>query len=107
MDVVIDWERVPWDASETRPGIRYKVCEWGGQRVDLSEFSDGFVKEGWCTDGHLIHVVEGEASLRFRDGRLLRLKAGDTGIILAGEADAHRVEIGAGERIVVLGFEQP
>jgi len=107
MDVLIDWESVPWDTEETRPGIRYKVCVRDGQQVDWSEFSEGFVKEGWCTEGHLIHVVEGEASLRFKDGRHRRLRAGDTSIILAGEADSHRMELAVGERIVILGFEQP
>ena len=106
MDVLIDWDGIPWDKEETRPGIRYKVCVRDGQQVDCSEYSEGFVKEGWCTEGHLVQVVEGEASLRFKDGRLLRLRAGDTGIIRAGEAEAHRMELAAGERIVILGFEQ-
>lgn len=109
MDVLIDWENVPWDEPEEEPrsGMRSKTRVRDGQEVWLAEFSEGLVRDDWCTEGHLFHVVEGESSMRFKDGRVIRLRPGDTGIILAGEADAHRMEVAAGERIVILGFEQP
>jgi quercetin dioxygenase-like cupin family protein len=49
-----------------------------------------------------------ESTLRLRDaGRAIRLRPGDTGVLLAGEPHAHRVEPAAGERIQILLFEQP
>jgi len=108
MDVLIDWESMPWDEpeGEAQKGHRGKACVREGQEVWLAEFTEGFVEDGWCREGHLFHVLEGESSMRFEDGRLIRLRAGDTGIILAGK-DTHRVEVAAGERIVLIGFEQP
>jgi uncharacterized cupin superfamily protein len=109
MDVLIDWANVPWDEpeDEPQPGMRSKTHVRDGQEVWLAEFSEAFVRDDWCTEAHLFHVVEGESSLRFKDGRVIRLRPGDTGIILAGEADAHSLEVAAGERLVLLGFEQP
>jgi quercetin dioxygenase-like cupin family protein len=110
MDVLVDWEKMPWDEVEGEPqkGFRSKTCVRDGQEVDLIEFAEGYVRDSWCTQGHLLHVLAGESTLRFRDGgRAIRLRPGDTGIILAGEADAHRMEPAAGECIQVLLFEQP
>src|SRR5665647_3139264 len=68
--------------GEPRPGFRDRTCVRDGQEVWLAEFSESFVKDDWCTEGHLFHV-------------------------LAGEAHAHGIEPAAGERIQILLFEQP
>ena len=94
--------------GEPRPGFRDRTCVRDGQDVWLAEFSESFVKDDWCTEGHLFHVLAGESTLRLRDGgRAIRLRPGDTGILLAGEAHAHGIEPAAGERIQILLFEQP
>jgi len=108
MDVIIDWENIPWDEpeGEAQPGLRSKTCVRDGQQVWLGEFSEGYSRE-WCTDGHLVQVLDGECTLRFRDGdRAVRFRAGDSAIIPAGEANAHRMEPAAGERVQLLLFEQ-
>ena len=65
----------------------------------------GGYARGWCEEGHLAHVLSGESTLRIRDlQRSVRLRAGDTAIIPAGEA--HRMEPAAGESIQILLFEQ-
>ncbi len=105
MDVVIDWESLPW--KEPSPGVRVKTCVRGDQVVSLLELSEGS-NQDWCTKGHLIYVLAGEATARLRDGgRTMRLRTGDTGILLSGEAEAHTIEPAAGERIQILLFEQP
>ncbi len=48
-------------------------------------------------------VLEGEASVRFRDGRLIPVRPGDTGIIPPGEVGAHTVDVPAGEHVVIVG----
>jgi len=104
--VLIDWESIPWDEGLAQPGYRGKSCMRDGQEAWLGEFTEGFDEGGWCLDGHLLHIVEGESSLRFKDGGLIRLRQGDSGIIPAGEAGAHRVEVAPGERVVMVGFER-
>lgn len=71
--------------GQLQNGFRPKTHMLGGQRVVLVEFSEGFV-EGWCTDGHLFHVLAEESTLRVKDGHEpLRLRPGVSGI-LPGES---------------------
>jgi hypothetical protein len=110
MDVLIDWKSVPWDEPEGPPqkGFRSKTYVLDGQQVFLGEWSEGFVEDGWCTEGHLFHVLDGRSTLKLRDGdKAIRLGPGDTGVLRTGEAYAHRMEPVAGERIEILLFEQP
>ncbi len=110
MDIVIDWESISWEECESEsPGYRDKKCVREGQVVWLCDISEGYNREGdWCTERHLFYVVAGEATVRFRNGdKAVRLRAGDAGIVPAGEAYAHRVESAAGESIRLLLFEQP
>jgi len=110
VDVLVDWQNIPWNESEgePRPGYRDKTCVMGGQEVWLCEISEGYEPEDeWCTEQHLLHVLAGECTLRMRDGhRAIRLRAGDTGIIPAGEANAHRLDPSAAEHVQFLLFEQ-
>ena len=54
----------------------------------------------------VFHVLEGEASVRLKDGRLIRVRQGDSGIIPPGDAGAHTVRLAPGERVVIVGFGQ-
>lgn len=110
MDVLVDWESISWnepEEGEERPGYRDKSCVRDGLEVWLVEMTEGYVKDEWCTERHLVYVLEGEASMRFKDGSVIRMRQGDTGVIPASEANPHKMEVSAGERIVGLFFEQP
>ena len=76
----------------------------GAQRLRLLEFAAGFEEPEWCRGAHAFTVVEGSFALRFRDGRE-EFRAGDCGLIPAGEAFAHRVMVGAGEHVRLLVLE--
>jgi mannose-6-phosphate isomerase-like protein (cupin superfamily) len=108
MDVLIDWERVPWDEEGSRPGYRGKTLVRDGLEVWRGEFTEGFDTDDWDVEKQLFvfHVIEGESSVRFRDGRVIRVRQGDCGIIPAGEAGAHRVQVSPGERVVIVGYPQ-
>jgi len=108
MDVLIDWESIPWNDAEGEglPGYRDKTCVRDGQVVWLLEFNEGYDRP-FCTKGHLFYVLSGESTLRMKEsGEGIRLRAGDIGVLLEGEANAHRMEPGPGECIQVVLFEQ-
>ena len=108
MDVLIDWESIPWDLGQSQPGYREKTCAGDGLAVWLGEFTEGSDEMDWMTETQVFvfYVVEGESSVRFKDGRLIRVRQGDSGIIPPGESSTHRVEVAPGERVVIVGFEQ-
>jgi mannose-6-phosphate isomerase-like protein (cupin superfamily) len=105
MDVLIDWESVPWDENESQPGYSGKTFAQDGLEFWRGELTEEYADEGWMTEHHVFvfHVVEGEASVRFRDGRLIPVRQGDTGIIPPGEVGAHTVDVPAGGHVVIVG----
>ncbi len=102
MDVLICFDELPWESPA--PGVRFKTFVRGSQQLRLLEFSAGFEEKDWCTRGHAFHVLAGAFTLRMRD-RQVRLQAGDVGFLAAGEADAHKAILGAGEHVRLLLFE--
>ena len=108
MDVLIDWESVPWDEGESQPGYRSKTFVRDGLEIWRGEFTDEFADEAWMTEKHVFvfHVIEGESSVRFKDGRLVHVRPGDSGVIPPGEAGAHTVGVAPGEHVVIVGFER-
>ncbi len=103
MDTLIDFATMPW--RQLAAGSRCKEAVRGDSRVRLLELSAGFVEPDWCTNGHAGRVLEGALTLRTRTG-LDRLAAGDVFVIEAGEVHAHKAEIAAGQRALLLLFEQ-
>jgi hypothetical protein len=108
MEVLVDWRSDPWDEGETQPGYRGKTFVRDGLEVWRGEFTDEFSDQGRMIERHVFVflVVESEASVRFKDGRLVRARQGDSGIIPPGEAGAHTGDVAPGGRIVIVGFEQ-
>ncbi len=109
MDVVVDWESIPWEEPEegaSQAGYRYKTCTRQGLTVQLIEVWQGFTMDEWCSEEHLFHVLEGETSIRFKDGTLRHLRQGETGMVPASEDNPHKMEPGTSERFVGLFFEQ-
>lgn len=102
MDVRIDFESLPWESP--LPGIRFKTFRRGQQQIRLLEFSEGFEEREWCTRSHAFHVLEGEFSLRLRNGTV-RMKVGDVGFLSSGESTGHKAVLGRGERARLLLFE--
>jgi mannose-6-phosphate isomerase-like protein (cupin superfamily) len=108
MDVLIDWESVPWDEGEVQPGYRGKTLVRDGLEIWRGELTAEFADDGWWTEKNVFvfHVLEGEASVRFKDGRVIPMRQGDSGIIPPGEPGAHTVDVPAGTRCVIVGFAQ-
>ena len=89
---------------------RFGALEWtrGGHPLErkkaaedaltLLTFEPGFEDPNWCTNGHVIHVLEGCLGLKL-DGQELRVDAGDACRVEQGER--HRA-FNAGEQPVKL-----
>ncbi len=102
MDVLVHFEGTSWE--QLGSGTRARTCRRGAQQARLVEFGEGFAATEWCTAGHCGQVLEGEFTLRTRDGDQ-RLRAGDVIVIPPGDAWAHLPVLAPGERVVLLLFE--
>jgi len=99
--------RIFFDAIEwmnAGSGVRYKVFLHGNQRLRLVEFSDGFIEEDWCTNGHAGIVLDGSFAIDY-SGEVERYCKGDIIFIPGGETDKHKALLGDDEKVTLLLFE--
>jgi len=104
---LVNDHRIIFDAIEwvsAGKGMRYKVFVQGNQRLRLVEFSDGFIEEDWCTQGHAGVVLDGSFSLDY-NGHLERYCKDDVIFIPGGEVDKHKALLGQDEKVTLLLFE--
>lgn len=78
---LVDFEKLDWNS--TAKGIRFKAFVSGNQRLRLVEFSEGFIEQDWCLNGHAGYVLEGGFSIDF-NGRTEHFKKGGT-LFIPGE----------------------
>ncbi len=100
---VTDWRTVPAVEQKGESGTSFwRVFEAGGLRVRMADYSPGFRSDHWCPKGHVFLVLEGEFTVRFRDGRSFRLEAGMS--FQAGEAadDPHQGSSETGARAFIV-----
>ena len=97
---LIQFPAMAWE--NPAPGVRQKVLLKDGKRLRLVEFSEDFVEAGWCEKGHIGYVLEGRIFIDFKKGRI-EFKAGD-GLFIC-EGDPHRAKVAAGEKALLVLFE--
>lgn len=100
---LINFKNMGWESPSQ--GIRYKVYVKGNQKVRLMEFSEEFIEEDWCTNGHVGYILEGSISIDF-NGRLINFKAGDGFFIPNGEKNRHKGKVAKGEKVLIVLFEK-
>jgi quercetin dioxygenase-like cupin family protein len=90
--------------TNTGVGVRYKAFVHGNQRLRLVEFSEGFIEQDWCTNGHAGSVLNGSFAIDY-NGNMERYGAGDVIFIPSGEDDKHKAVLSKGEKVTLLLFE--
>ncbi len=97
-----DWSTV---LPTTHPG-EHGVATWrtrnfAGIRVRMVEYSPGYKADHWCSKGHILLVLAGELETELQDGRIVRLRAGQSYQVADG-AEAHRSATGAGATLFIV-----
>lgn len=72
-----DWkEMVPAEYKGETGTSFWRIFESGNIRVRTIEYSPGFYSDHWCSRGHILLVLEGELSIKLKDGREFKLSSG-------------------------------
>ncbi len=86
----IDWDSVPKIEYRGESGSAFwQTVEFGGLRVRLVEYSDGYAADHWCQKGHIVHCLEGEFVTEQQSGENIVLKKGMT-YIVSDDLSSHR-----------------
>jgi quercetin dioxygenase-like cupin family protein len=70
-------------------------------RVRLVEYSAGYEADHWCEKGHILLCLEGELETRLKDGRVFKMKAGESYQVADG-SDAHRSQAPKGAKLFIV-----
>ena len=103
MDVLVDFESMPWE--HPADGVRSKAFRCETQQLRLIEFSPGFADAEWCSNGHAVHVLEGALTLEMKHGDTMVLHQGDVAFLSAGDDHAHRASVDGESPARLLLFE--
>ncbi|MBC2697782.1 MAG: cupin domain-containing protein [ANME-2 cluster archaeon] len=82
----IDFTSIPWEIPAK--GARFKAYKQNGKQVRLVEFTDELVETDWCTEGHIVYILEGQLEVNF-NGNMVVFNKGDGLFIPASEKNKH------------------
>ena len=99
--VVVAFNDLSWEV--VGPFCRMKRIVRGNKQVRLVEFQNGFEEDGWCENGHVGFVLQGNLNIQFPD-RMVSANEGDVVWIPPGFETRHRAHV-LGESVQLVLFE--
>ncbi len=79
----------------------WRTRQFGEIRVRMVEYSPGYSADHWCEKGHVILCLEGGMDIQLRDGKRLRLEAGQSYHVGDGDPP-HRSTSATGARLFIV-----
>ena len=98
----IDWtsiEKVEFK-GETGAAL-WQSVQFGGLRIRLVEYSNGYLDDHWCQKGHIVHCLEGEFISELSTGEKVKLKKGET-YVVSDELSSHRSVSENGVKLLIV-----
>lgn len=105
---VVDWSGVPTRTvlGETGSAAEQALAV-AGLRVRRVVYGAGYRADHWCRLGHVLQILEGEATLEFSDGAAWLLRSGETCVLEDTEGPAHRVYCPAPCTVLIVDNPPP
>jgi quercetin dioxygenase-like cupin family protein len=63
--------------------------QFGGLRLRIVEYTNGYLADHWCKKGHIVYCLEGEFVSELSTGEKVKLAKGET-YIVSDELSSHR-----------------
>ncbi|MFN7025180.1 MAG: DHCW motif cupin fold protein [Pseudorhizobium sp.] len=97
-----DWNDVPATEHKGETGLAtWRTRHFGGVRVRMVEYSNGYLADHWCVKGHILLCLEGELLTELEDGRVFTLTPGMS-YQVADDAEPHRSSTKNGARLFIV-----
>lgn len=98
----IDWTAVPvTEHLGTSGKALWRTVELGNLRVRMVEYSPGYFADHWCPCGHVVLVLEGELITDLKNGKQVRLTAGQT-YCVSNDVEPHRSHTTQGAKLFIV-----
>ncbi len=86
----IDWNSIEKVEYRGETGFAFwQTIQFGGLRIRLVEYSNGYLADHWCQKGHIVHCLEGEFISELETGEKITLKKGET-YVVSDNLSSHR-----------------
>lgn len=98
----IDWSSIKKVEYKGETGIAYwQTMQFGGLRIRLVEYSNGYLADHWCQKGHIVHCLEGEFISELSTGEKIKLTQGET-YVVSDELSSHRSACTSGVKLLII-----
>lgn len=100
--MLIDWNSVPKEIFNGEKGVsHWRTISLEGIRMRIVEHSEDYTADHWCEKGHIIYCIEGEITIRLKDGTSLNLEKGKS-VILSESSNSHFVLSEKGAKLFIV-----
>lgn len=97
-----DWNSIPKVMFKGEKGVSYwRTIIHSGIRMRIVDYSEYFIADHWCEKGHIVYCIEGEITIKLKNGKLYPLKAGMS-LILSDNTDSHLVLSEKGAKVFII-----
>jgi mannose-6-phosphate isomerase-like protein (cupin superfamily) len=100
---LIDWGTIKAIEHRGQTGTSFgRTIESGNIRVRIVEYSPGFESDHYCERGHVLFVMEGEVTIRLKDGHSFHLKSDMSILIADNEMNPHAIISSVGAKVFIV-----
>ncbi len=86
----IDWSGIERTEHKGETGTSFwQTLQFGGLRIRIVEYSEGYLADHWCEKGHIVHCLEGEFTSELKTGEKVMLKKGMS-YVVSDTLSSHR-----------------
>mgnify|MGYP001554819672 CR=1 FL=1 len=79
----------------------WQTLQFGGLRIRIVEYTEGYLADHWCEKGHVVHCLEGEFITELKTGEKLSLSKGKS-YIVSDELSSHRSFSKNGVKLLIV-----
>ncbi|MBA2611977.1 MAG: DHCW motif cupin fold protein [Bacteroidetes bacterium] len=98
----IDWAAIEKTEYKGETGTSYwQTLQFGGLRVRIVEYSEGYLADHWCEKGHVVHCLEGEFLTELKTGEKISLSKGKS-YVVSDELSSHRSFSKSGVKLLIV-----
>ena len=98
----IDWTTIEKVEYKGETGIAFwQTIKYGGLRIRLVEYSEGYLANHWCEKGHIVHCLEGEFVSELKNGKHFLLSRGMT-YVVSDDLSSHRSFSENGVKLLII-----
>ncbi len=98
----IDWTAIEKVEHKGETGTSYwQTLQFGGLRIRIVEYTEGYLADHWCEKGHVVHCLEGEFTTELKTGEKISLSKGKS-YVVSDELSSHRSFSKNGVKLLIV-----